>query len=73
MTSTGTLVGGSSNADGLLLQAPTAVAGTPDTGKATITLTVPSWLQGDYDNNGAYEDPKGVASFGIWRGHLWVV
>ncbi|MFT6857444.1 MAG: MSHA biogenesis protein MshQ [Gammaproteobacteria bacterium] len=73
MTSTGTLVGGSSNADGLLLQAPTTVAGTPDTGKAIITLTVPSWLQGDYDNNGFYEDPKGIASFGIWRGHQRVI
>ncbi|MBQ0727144.1 MAG: hypothetical protein KBT77_07335, partial [Thalassolituus oleivorans] len=73
MTSTGTLVGGSSNADGLLLQAPTAVAGTPDTGKATITLTVPSWLQGDYDNNGFYEDPEGMVVFGIWRGHRRVV
>ena len=60
--------GGSGNS-GILLLAPNSVAGTPDTGDATVTYPAPSWLQGDYDGNGSFEDPRGVATFGVYRGH----
>ncbi len=68
-TGTGTVSSGRSDNDGLLLLAPTGVAGTPDTGEATVVYPAPAWLQGDYDGDGSFEDPEGVASFGIYRGH----
>ncbi len=65
----GSLSGGRSDNDGILLLAPTGVAGTPDTGEATVDYAAPSYLQGDYDYDGSFEDPSAVASFGIYRGH----
>ena len=67
--SSGTLSSGGSGNSGILLLAPNSVAGTPDTGDATVTYPAPSWLQGDYDGNGSFEDPRGVATFGVYRGH----
>ena len=67
--SAGVLVDGRSDSNGILLQAPTTVAGTPDTGEATVTYSADSWLQGDYDNDGSFENPQGIATFGIFRGH----
>tara|TARA_R110001583_G_scaffold76956_2_gene210083 strand:+ start:6507 stop:9551 length:3045 start_codon:yes stop_codon:yes gene_type:complete len=72
-TSSGVVTSGVSGTSGLLLQAPTSVAGTPDTGEAIITYTTPIWLQGDYDNNGSFEDASGIVSFGVYRGHNRVI
>jgi MSHA biogenesis protein MshQ len=72
-TSSGVVISGVSGASGLVLLAPTSVIGTPDTGKATVTYATPSWLQGDYDNNGSFEDARGTVSFGVYRGHNRVI
>ena len=66
---TGTLVSGHSGSDGISLQAPTDVAGTPDTGDANVGYNAPAWLEGDYDNDGSFEDPSATATFGVNRGH----
>ena len=34
-----------------------------------MTYSADSWLQGDYDNDGSFENPQGIATFGIFRGH----
>lgn len=67
--SSGTLVNGSSGANGIVLNAPSDVTGTPDTGEATVTYDAPSWLEGDYNNDGTFEDPESMVLFGINRGH----
>ena len=67
--SSGTLIQGSSEYDGILLLAPTSVAGSPDSGEADVSYTAPVWLQGDYDGNGSFENPQGTATFGVFRGH----
>lgn len=67
--SSGVLSSGMTPNDGILLLAPTGVAGSPDTGEATVDYAAPVYLQGDYDNNGSFEDPQGTATFGIYRGH----
>ncbi len=72
-TGSGVLNNGVSGTAGLLLLAPTSVAGMPDTGDATVTYTTPSWLQGDYDNNASFEDARGTVSFGLYRGHDRVI
>ncbi|MEK9766810.1 MAG: DUF6701 domain-containing protein, partial [Thalassolituus sp.] len=66
---TGMLVSGHSGSDGISLQAPTDVAGTPDTGDANVGYNAPAWLEGDYDNDGSFEDPSATATFGVNRGH----
>ncbi len=67
--SSGVLSSGLTANAGILLLAPTGVAGTPDTGEADVTYSPDSWLQGDYDADGSFEDPQGVATFGVFRGH----
>ena len=69
-----TLSAGSSGSDGILLTAPTNVAGTPDTGDATVTYDAPDWLEGDYNGDGSFNnDPSAIATFGIYRGHERVI
>ncbi|MEK9712873.1 MAG: DUF6701 domain-containing protein [Thalassolituus sp.] len=68
-TSSNTLIAGSSGSDGISLQAPVDVPGTPDTGDATVTYDAPVWLEGDYDGDGTFEDPTGTVTFGVYRGH----
>jgi len=65
----GTLSAGSSGTDGVILEAPTSVPGTPDTGDVIVTYDAPAWLEGDYDGNGSNEDPTATATFGVYRGH----
>jgi len=55
------------------LQAPVNAPGTPDTGEATVEYAAPSWLTGDYDNDGSFENPQGTATFGVYRGHEKVI
>ena len=70
----GTLGSGTSGSDGITLTAPTAVPGTPDTGDATVTYDAPSWLEGDFDNDGNFgDDPEATATFGVYRGHERVI
>ncbi len=72
MTSAGTLSAGRSQG-GILLRAPVLVPGTPDTGSVGVTFDAPSWLEGDYDNDGTDEDPEGTARFGVYRGHERII
>lgn len=53
----------------VLLRAPTTVPGSPDTGNVNVEQVVNSWLKGDYDHNGSYENPSSIATFGLFRGH----
>ncbi|MEK9765762.1 MAG: DUF6701 domain-containing protein, partial [Thalassolituus sp.] len=69
MPGTGVLSSGSSGSDGIYLLAPTGVLGIPDTGNATVNYNAPSWLEGDYDGDGTFEDPSATATFGVYRGH----
>jgi MSHA biogenesis protein MshQ len=69
LPSSGQLTSGTTGNEGILLQAPDDVPGTPDTGEAILTFDAPAWLEGDYDNDGSFEDPTGTATFGINRGH----
>lgn len=69
LTSSGSLTDGTSGDVGLILEASSVTPGTPDEGDATVTYSAPTWLQGDYDNNGSYENPQGAATFGVNRGH----
>ncbi|UXD86567.1 DUF6701 domain-containing protein [Thalassolituus hydrocarboniclasticus] len=61
------------NTDAVLLQAPVLHSGTPDTGTATVSFSVPVWLQDDFDNNGSLDEPEAMATFGIYRGHDRVI
>lgn len=38
-------------------------------GTDTATWTVPVWLQDDWDGDGALDNPQGLATFGVHRGH----
>ncbi|MDF1761920.1 MAG: hypothetical protein P1U57_00790 [Oleibacter sp.] len=69
-SSSGTFMSGAGT---LTLIAPTNVAGTPDTGEAELTYAVPSYLTGDYDGDGNFEDPSATARFGVYRGHDRVI
>lgn len=69
LAASGTFTDGVSGSAGILLEAPINVPGTPDEGDAIVTYAAPAWLQGDYDNNGSFENPKGTATFGVNRGH----
>lgn len=71
--SSGTLVSGISPSSGLLLSAPVNVVGVPDTGKASVRYSAPSWLRGDYDGDGSFENPEATATFGIYRGNDRVI
>jgi len=62
----GMLVGGKPEVDQELeLAAP----GEGNTGDVRATFGVPSWLQDDFNNDGALEPPSGLATFGVYRGH----
>ena len=69
LPSSGQLTTGTTGNEGILLQAPDDVPGTPDTGEAILTFDAPAWLEGDYNNDGSFEDPSGTATFGLNRGH----
>jgi MSHA biogenesis protein MshQ len=70
----GTFTGGHSGASGVHLLAPTLVPGIPDTGTALINYDAPSWLEGDFDNDGVFDnDPSATATFGVYRGHERVI
>lgn len=69
----GDMTSGLSSPGGLLMLAPTSVIGLPDIGEANVTYDAESWLEGDYDNDGTYEDPQGVATFGLNRGHERII
>jgi MSHA biogenesis protein MshQ len=70
----GTFTGGQSGSGGINLLAPTLVPGTPDTGTALIDYDAPSWLKGDFDNDGVFDnDPSATATFGVYRGHERVI
>jgi MSHA biogenesis protein MshQ len=71
--SSGTVGSGLSGSGGILLQAPVNAPGTPDTGEAAVEYAAPSWLTGDYDNDGSFENPQGTATFGVYRGHEKVI
>ncbi len=38
-------------------------------GTDTATWTVPVWLQHDWDGDGVLDNPQGLATFGVHRGH----
>lgn len=62
----GTLTGGLPQAEKeLKLSAP----GTGNTGEVLVEYTVPAWLQDDVDGDGALDNPSGIATFGVYRGH----
>lgn len=71
--STGELKAGSSGDSGIRLLAPTTVPGVPDTGDAIVDYSAPTWLRGDYDNDGLFEDPSATISFGVYRGHERII
>ncbi|TNE71370.1 MAG: MshQ-like protein [Gammaproteobacteria bacterium] len=43
------------------------------TGTDTLVWDVDSWLEYDWDGDGANEDPTGLATFGVYRGHDRVI
>jgi hypothetical protein len=49
----------------LVLEAP----GAGNTGSATLTMAVPTWLQDDFNGNGALSSPTADVTFGVYRGH----
>ncbi|MCR8916422.1 LamG domain-containing protein [Marinobacter panjinensis] len=53
----------------LILSAP----GEGNTGDVGVTFSVPDWLQGDYNDDGALENPSALATFGVYRGHDRVI
>ena len=66
MTASGTLVAGApAPGDGIRLRAP----GEGNRGDVRATFLVPAWLTGDYDDDDTLEDPTGLATFGVYRGH----
>jgi len=70
----GTFTGGQSGSGGISLLAPTLVPGVPDTGAALINYDAPSWLEGDFDNDGIFDnDPSATATFGVYRGHERII
>ena len=70
----GSVSSGTTGSDGLELAAPTTVAGTPDTGDATVTYDAPVWLEGDFNGDGNFnDDPSATSTFGIYRGHERVI
>jgi len=34
---------------------------------------VPLWLEADFDGDGSLDDPTGLATFGVYRGHDRVI
>ena len=53
----------------LLLEKP----GAGNDGSVTVTLTVPNWLQFDFNGDLTPENPSGLATFGHYRGHDRVI
>lgn len=49
----------------VILDAP----GEGNQGDVRVTFPVPVWLSGDYNDDGVLEDPTGLATFGVYRGH----
>lgn len=61
-----TLVAGAPATDNeMVLTAP----GEGNRGDVRVTFVVPVWMTGDYDDDGALEDPSGLATFGVYRGN----
>ncbi len=56
-------------ADMVALSAP----GEGNTGTVRINYAAPVFLQDDFNNTGALENPSGLATFGIFRGHDRVI
>ncbi|UZK02769.1 DUF6701 domain-containing protein [Venatoribacter cucullus] len=56
-------------ADVVALSAP----GAGNTGTVRINYATPVFLQDDFNNTGALENPSGLATFGIFRGHDRVI
>jgi len=56
-------------ADMVALSAP----GAGNTGTVRINYAAPVFLQDDFNNTGALENPSGLATFGIFRGHDRVI
>ncbi|MCG7201386.1 hypothetical protein MD273_16740 [Marinobacter pelagius] len=44
-----------------------------DRGTDTLTWSVPVWLEGDWNQDGALEDPSATATFGVFRGNDRIV
>ncbi|MBZ2170191.1 DUF6701 domain-containing protein [Marinobacter sp. F4216] len=42
-------------------------------GTDALTWDVPGWLEADWDGDGALDDPVGLATFGVYRGHDRVI
>ncbi len=59
------VAGASAPGGGIVLTAP----GGGNRGDIRATFSVPVWLRGDYDDDGTLEDPTGLATFGVYRGH----
>lgn len=70
----GAVSSGTTGSNGLELAAPTTVAGTPDTGDATVIYDAPFWLEGDFNGDGNFNnDPSATSTFGVYRGHERVI
>ncbi|WP_417568395.1 DUF6701 domain-containing protein [Marinobacter sp.] len=65
VANSGVLTGGSG---GPLRLEPKGTQGTD-----TLLWDVPSWLEDDYDGDGSLGDPRGLATFGVYRGHDRVI
>ncbi len=44
-----------------------------DRGTDTLSWDMPIWLEGDWDQDGALEDPSATATFGVFRGNDRIV
>ena len=44
-----------------------------DRGTDTLIWDMPIWLEGDWDQDGALEDPSASATFGVFRGNDRIV
>jgi MSHA biogenesis protein MshQ len=42
-------------------------------GTDTLLWDVPLWLEADFDGDGSLDDPTGLATFGVYRGHDRVI
>ncbi|MEH6357233.1 MAG: DUF6701 domain-containing protein, partial [Marinobacter sp.] len=63
------LAGAPTEGKGLVLAAP----GESNQGNVIAIFDVPLWLQGDWDQDGALENPQTTATFGVYRGNDRVI
>lgn len=63
-TSVGSVSGLSNGLGNLVLTAP----GANNQGMVRVSVTVPTWLEYDFDGDGAADQPSGIASFGVAAG-----